>query len=173
MKKTLIILFLFICIQNYAQDKYPSIINFDVKNDKNDTVLASTSYHFLMLSPHKAVDLKNYGNEKCEFQILASNANKILLEFNQPSKLISEGRCASGEEKGYIYFELDDKANLIKSKPYIIESCLWSIEIIDTKKEESKKIKYVSENFQTLKTFTTIIDLENVTILRKEKSIKN
>ena len=111
MRKTLIILFLFIYGSSIAQDKYPVILHFDVNNKTINTegeeVWAKDTYHFLMLNPQKAIDLKNYGNSECEFNIIGSNTNRILLEFNQPSKLIPKGMCAAGLEKGFLSLELD------------------------------------------------------------------
>lgn len=154
---TLIVLLFFLTISfNYAQTTYPKVVS---KNEQN----------FLMINPDKEVDLKTFGNEKCLFSIIAHNKTSIILEFNQPSKLTSKGRCASGEEKGFIYFELDDNVNLITSESYLVESCLWSIEIIDTNRKDSNKIKYVSENYQSLNTFTTTIDLQKVIVIKEEK----
>lgn len=170
LKKSLLILLLFVYCTVNAQDKYPTVLHF-IANSKNtsadETNASNESFHFLMLSPNKAIDLKDYGNEKCVYQIVASNENRIILEFKQPSKLISTGRCASGEEKGFVYFELDDTAHLIKSITYLTESCLWSIEIIDKQEGDLKKI-YVSEHFQNSSFFTTTINIQNVTILKQE-----
>jgi hypothetical protein len=89
MKNSIVILFLFFSTSNYAQDKYPKILNFDV-NSKNTI----SSYTFLMLDSKQAIDLKFYGNKECEFNIVGSKKNRIILEFYQPSKLIPIGRCA-------------------------------------------------------------------------------
>mgnify|MGYP000041201986 CR=1 FL=1 len=37
------------------------VINFEVNNE---TDLVTTSYQFLMLSPHKAIDLNKFGNKE-------------------------------------------------------------------------------------------------------------
>ena len=123
MKKILTILFLFIFGYTFTQEQYPTIINFDVNNktinDEDKVVWIKEAYQFLMLNPQKAIDLKDYGNKECEFNIIGSNNNRILLEFYQPSKLTTKGRCAAGLEKGFLYLELDKNANLIKSNTYL------------------------------------------------------
>ncbi len=172
MKKILTILFLFIFGYTYAQEQYPTIINFDVNNktinDEDKVVWIKEAYQFLMLNPQNAIDLKNYGNSKSEFNIIGSNANRILLEFYQPSKLTTKGRCAAGLEKGFLFLELDNNAIVIKSEFHLIESCLWSIEIISKKEENSEILKYVCENLQTSESFIISIDIENVTIAKEK-----
>lgn len=172
MKETLIILFLFICGNNIAQDNYPTILNFDVNNkttnDDGETVWIKDVYHLLMLNPQKAIDLKKYGNLECEFNIIGSNANRILLEFQQPSKLIRKGMCAAGLEKGFLYLELDNNAAVNKYEKHLTESCLWSIETINKLNKNSEIVTYVCENLQTSESFIISIDTTNVTIVNEE-----
>jgi hypothetical protein len=172
MRKILIILFLFIYGSSITQDKYPVILNFDVNNKTINTegeeVWAKDTYYFLMLNPQKAIDLKNYGNSECEFNIIGSNSNRILLEFNQPSKLIPKGMCAAGLEKGFLSLELDGNAVINKSKNYLIESCLLSIESSRKLDKNSKFIKYACENLQTSESFIIILDTESATIIQEE-----
>lgn len=171
MKKTLTILFLCICAHNYAQDIYPSIINFDVANktinDKNEDVWVTTSYHFLMVNPQKAIDLSKFGNEESEFNVIANNSNKIVLEFNQPSKLNPKGRCASGLEKGLLLLELNSNSDLENSNSFLIESCLWSIESISKQDLHSNTVTYHCENLQTSELYTIIVNTKEATIIKE------
>ena len=173
MKNLLVILFLFVYVINYAQNKFPSILNFEVAkkktNDEGNTKGLKDTYHFLMITPHKAVDLKNYVNENCEFKIIGNNRNRIILEFHHPSKQVPKGRCAAGLEKGYLYLELDTHADVIKSKTYLIESCLWSIELINTLNEDSDIITYMCENLHSSETFTLSVDTKSAVIVKEEK----
>lgn len=173
MKKILVLLFLLIYWNNYAQNKYPSIINFDVNNktinDKNEVVWSTTSYHFLMLNPHKGIDLYKLGNKECEFTVLFINSNKILLEFNQPSKLIRNGMCANGLEKGFIYLELNKKFEIKNSSTYLIESCLWSIETISIQDSNYETVTYDCENLQTSESFTIVVDTKGPSIVKIRK----
>ncbi len=172
MKNTLIILFLFIYGTNIAQDQYPTIINFEVNNktinDEGEEVRMKDTYHFLMINPYEAIDLKGYGNSASEFKIIASTDNKILLEFNQPSKLIPKGMCAAGSEKGFLNLELDHNTVINEPKIYLIESCLLSIETIRKLNENSKTIKYACENLQNSESFILIIDTERATITQEK-----
>ena len=164
MKNIIILLIFTVSIFGYAQDKYPEILNFDV-NDKTNI----HSYSFLMLDSNKAIDLKLYGNKECEFNIISSETNRIILEFYQPSKLIRKGMCAAGSEKGFLYFEVDSNNNLSKSNMYLFESCLLSIETIKKESGDSGFIKYVCENFGTSEAYTLNIDKINVSIEKEEK----
>lgn len=171
--KILLILFLLIYGSINAQNKYPSIINFDVNNktinDKNEVVWSTTTYHFLMLTPHKGIDLNKLGNKKCEFTFLCINSNKVLLEFSQPSKLSRNGMCANGLEEGFIYLELNEKSDLINSSTYLIESCLWSIETINIQDSNNETVTYDCENLQTSESFTIAVDTKVASILKKRK----
>ena len=173
MKKILALLFLLIYWNNNAQNKYPSIINFDVNNkiinDKDEVVWATTSYHFLMINPHIAIDLNKFGNKECKASILATNANKIILEFNQPSKLIRKGMCAAGLEKGFIYLELNEKFEIINSSTYLIESCLLSIETINIQDSNYETVTYDCENLQTSESFTIAVNTKDTSISKKRK----
>ena len=77
MKKILTILFLFIFGYTFTQEQYPTIINFDVNNktinDEDKVVWIKEAYQFLMLNPQKAIDLKDYGNKECEFNIIVNS----------------------------------------------------------------------------------------------------
>jgi hypothetical protein len=117
-----------------------------------------------MLDSQKAIDLKLFGNTYCEFKIVSSKANSIILEFNQPSKVISKGRCAAGVEKGYIHLELDKNKNLTNSNIYLTESCLLSIETISKETKNSGFIKYVCEDFRTSESYILNIDTINASI---------
>lgn len=171
MKKILTILFLCICAHNYAQDLYPSVINFDVTNktinDKNEDVWVITSYHFLLLNPEKAIDLSKFGNEESEFNVIASNSNKIVLEFKQPSKVIPKGRCAAGEEKGLLLLELNSNSDLENSTSFLTESCLWSIESISKQDLNSNTVTYHCENLQTSELYTVIVNTKEATIIKE------
>ena len=94
------------------------------------------------------IDLRKYGNKKCEFKIVGSNSYRIILEYNQPSKLIPKGRCASGTEKGMLFLELDSNTNLLQSKMYLIESCWLGIENI-VQKQVDTGIKEYSDRVCT------------------------
>jgi len=146
------------------------VINFEVNNEiiNNETDLVTTSYQFLMLSPHKAIDLNKFGNKECEFSVLSANSNKVLLTFSQPSKLIANGRCAAGLEKGFIYLELNKNSDLINSTTYLIESCLWSIETINNQ-DLNSEIKIIEcENLQTSEAYNIIINTKEATIIKKK-----
>lgn len=173
MKNILIILFLLVYGIIHAQNNYPTILNFEVakksSNEERKIIKATDTYHFLMLTPHKAIDLMNYGNENSEFKIIGSNANRVILEFQHPSKQVPKGRCAAGLEKGFLFLELDINAAVTKSQTYLTESCLWSIEIINTLNNHSEIITYVCENLQSLESFTLSVDSKNVIIVREEK----
>ncbi len=172
MKKLLVLLSLLSSGFIYAQDEFPRILNFDVENksisDTGEKFWVKETYHFLMLSPQKAIDLKNYGNKECEFNIIGSNLNRIILEYNQPSKLTRKGMCAAGREKGFVFLELDNDKNLLESKLYLKESCLLSIEIIAQKEVNPGVTEYLYENNDTLESYAIKIDLNNIIITRED-----
>ena len=76
--------------------------------------------------------------------------------------------CAAGLEKGFLSLELDDNAVINKSKNYLIESCLLSIESSRKLDKNSKFIKYACENLQTSESFIIILDTESATIIQEE-----
>tara|TARA_R110002126_G_scaffold281512_2_gene429339 strand:+ start:6565 stop:7083 length:519 start_codon:yes stop_codon:yes gene_type:complete len=170
MKKIIVILFITFCGRNYAQDQYPKIVNFQISNktinDKNESIWASTLYHFLILNPHKAIDLKQFGNTESEFSIVSTNSNKVLLAFNQPSKLISKGRCAAGLEKGFVYLELNSDLEVIKDDIFLTESCLWLIETTSEHHLNSDSISYNIENIPTSEAYAIIINTKETTIIK-------
>ena len=102
--------------------------------------------------------------------IFGNNNHKILLEFYQPSKLTTKGRCAAGLEKGFLYLELDKNANLIKSNTYLTESCLWSIEIISILNEDSEVVTYICDNLQNSETYIIKIDTKNVILVQEDNN---
>ncbi len=156
----------------YAQDKFPLILNFSVENEviskTDETIGIEENYNFLMLNPQKAIDLRKYGGKECEFKIVGSKIDRIILEFTKPSKLIPKGMCASGLEKGFLFLEFDENTNLLQSKIYLIESCLLSIENIEQKADKGV-IKYLCENYLNSESYVINIDINNLIITKKEK----
>ena len=159
--KYLFIILVFIGFESiHAQDVFPKVLN--IESSDNKTI--KETYTFLMLNSKQGIDLKNYGNDKCEYKLLTNNENKVLLEYNQPSKLNPKGRCASGTEKGFLFFKFDDNSNLIESKSYLIESCLLSIENTNLINANSETMTYICENIQTSEYFKVKVDLKNILI---------
>tara|TARA_R110002073_G_scaffold24309_5_gene82280 strand:- start:7910 stop:8440 length:531 start_codon:yes stop_codon:yes gene_type:complete len=170
MKKIVSIYFLLYCVFSYAQNEYPQVLSFDVKikegnsTDKSNTI--NETYHFLMLNSHEAIDLRAYGNKECEFKIIGHHLNKIILTYNQPSKLIKKGMCAAGIEKGILYLELDDDNTILKSQLHLLESCLLSIEVIKEKKLDETTTEYLLENQQTSVSYYLIVNSNNATVTK-------
>lgn len=169
MKRVISILFIFIGLNNLAQEKYPTILELNLAQENRDSIASDYNLHqYLMLNNATAINLNEYGNEECQFKILSSNSNKILLEFEQPSKLAHKGMCASGTEKGFLYFQLSNDLHLEKSERYLTESCLLMIEILSQENVNYTTLYYTCENLQTSETYTIIADLKNTTIKKEE-----
>lgn len=173
MKNIFLLIFLLSYGYIWAHDEFPKINKFDVEHqvisNTGKTIWTKETYQFLMLNSQKAIDLRNYGNKECEFEIIGNNLHKIILEYNQPSKLDTNGRCAAGSEKGILVLEFDSNANLLLTKNILLESCILSIEITSQKKVTTGVIEYLCENYQTSESYLITIDFNNIMITRKEK----
>ncbi|MGB1308517.1 MAG: hypothetical protein ACPG6B_06380 [Oceanihabitans sp.] len=173
--KIFIILFLFSNSILKAQNEYPKILHFNTvintSNNSDKPVSKQEQYHFLMLDSINAIDLKEYGNLKSEFKILSSNEKAILLEFVQPSKLTYKGRCAAGTERGFLHIELNKDATISNTSFYLLESCLYFIELINTKTTETGIIKHTYQNYQTEDIYSLIINLNSTSITLKKNNL--
>jgi hypothetical protein len=128
------------------------------------------TYEFLMFDNTKAFNLNNLGWWNWDFKIVANNQNKIILEYDHPSKLHNRGRCAAGSEKGFMVIEFDNSNGFVGSKNFILESCLFSIET-DTQNQLAKGVmEYSCESYQNLEAYTLIVDYNKAEIIRKDKN---
>ena len=154
LNKLITILFCLTAAFNYAQRTYPKIVT---KNEQN----------YLMLSQKKTILLKDHSVDRSEFEIIAINSNRAILHFIHPSKTESKGRCASGEEKGFLLLHLDD-INIINSEIFILESCLWQIESEHKTNSNKRFLEFTSVDLNTSKTYILKIDTTSVLITKTD-----
>ena len=136
-------------------------------NEDNTSGISKTE-HYLMINQHEAVDLGPYGNEDCEFKVIANKGNKILLTFNQPSQLSGQGRCASGTERGILDLEIGKDNSIIKSQLFITESCLLSLETIEEKQLDESSRTYIVGDLQSSSTYSVSVDYKNAAALKED-----
>ena len=91
--------------------------------------------NILEINSKNAVDLLQLSKFYKNLKVEASNKKSILLTYIAPSTSYSYGRCAAGEEKGFLLLNFD-KDNLLKNtKNVITESCLLDITTNKVKQE--------------------------------------
>ena len=150
-----------------AQEQYPKVITFTVNSNDDSTESSYKTEHYLMINQHEAVDLGPFGNEDCEFDVIAHNGHKVVLTFNQPSQLSGKGRCASGTERGFLSIEINENNTIGKSQMFVIESCLLSLEITEEKNDEKLKA-YVVEDLNNSETHSILVNIDEALVFKKD-----
>ena len=146
------------CIAN-SQNEIPSIkTSYDTNaNDYKNTLVINSKNSF---------DLNKFNEFNSEFKIIAHNDKKFVLEHSYSSLNKSKGRCAAGLEKKLLLISFDDDFKLLNSENYLLESCLFSIELTKQEKRTQEYITYHCENIQSLDLFQLKIDLRAMEVIR-------
>lgn len=163
-----IILFLFCLMLSNAvdaQDNFPQIFISEVENDNTATFQTEM---LLMINAENGIVLSDYGNEDSEFNIEAYSKKNIIVSYVQPSHRNSQGRCAAGTERGFLEFIINSDAEMIESERFIIESCLFSIELVGGKMSDDNIIELVCDNYQSEETYKIILDKNQSSITKKD-----
>ncbi len=84
-----------------------------------------------------------YRNYKVLSYKLVEDKIRVLLQFNYPSRHYLMGMCGSGQEKGFIYLEIDEDGIMTQNKDYILESCLREIGSDDLSNRQNYKFRIV------------------------------
>ena len=120
--------------------------------------------NILEINSKNALDLLQLSRFYKNLKIEASNKKNILLTYIAPSTSYSYGRCAAGEEKGYLLLNLN-KDNLIKStKNVITDSCLLGITTNKIKKETKYITNYFLTNYNNNTDKKVSVNLKTVSI---------
>jgi hypothetical protein len=97
--------------------------------------------------------------------------NRVIFSFESISNHNACGMCGASEgEKGYRIIYFDKQWKVIKTKEYLIESCLSNIYDTKTLKETNALIEYKVGNDEMSedgKSYILVIDKENATITKR------
>lgn len=148
-----------------AQEVFPQIFDSEVENPDTEDILME---RILMIDAENGIILNDYGNADSEFEIITHNANTIIITFEQPSHNNPNTRCAAGTERGFIVFNINDKAEMTDYRRYLTESCLFSIEMVGKKMSDDNIVEYLCENFQSEKSYQLILNKDQCSISKKD-----
>lgn len=134
---------------------------------KDKDLAIKKTLEYLVFNNQHAFDLQNLGMWHWNYQIIAQNGQKLILEYDHPSKRFNAGRCAAGTERGFIVVEFDDDYGYKESSSFVVESCLFSIEVQEEKELSNGVTEYHCENFLNSDAYTLLVDRAKAKIVKK------
>jgi len=136
------------------------------------TLAAYKEQRILQLNSKNSIDLLQLSRYYKDAEIIASNNQKVLLSYIAPSTLYSNGRCAAGEEKGFLTLTFDKYGLLKNTENVVIESCLIGITTNKEEKETALITHYFISNDNTDTHKKVSINLKNSGIRTTELVVK-
>lgn len=132
-------------------------------------------YEIYKLPNNKSIDLMEimlgYGGNAFYVMKEDKTENRVIFSFESISNHNACGMCGASEgEKGYRIIYFDKQWKVIKTKEYLIESCLSNIYDTKTLKETNALIEYKVGNDEMSedgKSYILVIDKENATITKR------
>lgn len=162
-KYSIALLFSFYITSVISQEKYPQIFEYEKITDSTTIENQPQIQKVLMVNKSYGIELDTYGTIDTEYQVLSGNNNSVLLSFEQASKYENKGRCASGTEKGILYFKVNSNGQLTSTKRYYLESCWLSIETVNVVKTNCCATYYISD-FVNDTSKKIMVDFKNVSV---------
>jgi hypothetical protein len=126
-------------------------------------------YEFLYLDSVNSFDLHNFGGWTWNFQIIAQKEGKFILEYSHGSRLYFMGQCGAGTENGFLKLDFDENNMLLKYEEFTYESCNNSISEEEREQVSANVTVYHCYDYNNETSFDLIVDVEELSITKKEK----
>ena len=119
---------------------------------------------FLLIDSTTAFDLHRFGDWTWDFEIIAHENGKFILQFEHGSRLYAMGECGVGLEKGFFQLEFDKDNNLIRHEKFVSESCNVSISTEEKKKISDQITIYHCYDYKNENSYDLTVDIGKLKI---------
>jgi len=143
--------------------------NLEVKLNQEDLSIQNVN-EYLLIDSTTAFDLHNFGGWTWDFEIIAHENGKFILQYEHGSRLYVMGQCGAGIEQGFLLLEFDQNNRLYHSEEFVYESCNVSISTEEKEKINDQITIYHCYDYRNENSYNLTLDIGKLTIEKKEKN---
>lgn len=152
--------------ENYWLNEYK---NLEVKLNQEDLSIQNVN-EYLLLDSKTAFNLHNFGAWTWNFEIIAHENGKFILQYEHGSRLYFMGECGAGIEKGFFELEFNNDNDLIRYEEFVNESCNGSISTEEKEKINDQITIYRCYDYRNKNLYNLTVDLGKLMIGKKENN---
>ncbi|MDA9357096.1 hypothetical protein N8376_05450 [Flavobacteriaceae bacterium] len=125
---------------------------------------------YLLLDSKTAFNLQNFGGGILNFELIAHENGKFILQYEHGSRHYVMGQCGAGTEEGFFELEFNNDNNLIRYQEFVIGSCNSSISNEKKEKINDQITIYHCYDYRNENSYALTVDKGKLSIEKEEKN---